>query len=161
MSSSLRPYGLRARQAPLSMGFSRQEYWSRLPCPPPEALSNPGTEPMSLVSPALAGSLFTTSATTLQLRVHIVQLKSLHAKTQDPKCYNKDWRSCVAPPERAQPSKQNNKWILFKKPSQEVKRWSWAKWTVMEGTEEKLNMVKTDPETIHSGCGAKDGCKRQ
>ena len=31
----------------------------------------------------------------------------------------------------------------------------------MEGTEEKLNMVKTDPETIHSGCGAKDGCKRQ
>ena len=73
-----------ACQAPLSMGFSRQEYWSSLPCPPPEALPNPGTEPMSLVSPALAGSLFTTSATTPQLRVPKVQLKSLHAKTQDP-----------------------------------------------------------------------------
>ena len=39
-----------ARQAPLSMGFSRQEYWSELPCPPPRDLPNPETEP---VSPAL------------------------------------------------------------------------------------------------------------
>ena len=37
-----------ARQAPLSMGFSRQEYWSGLPCPPPGDLSDPGTEPESL-----------------------------------------------------------------------------------------------------------------
>ena len=36
-----------ARQAPLSMGFSRQEYWSGLPCPPPEDLPNPGIEPES------------------------------------------------------------------------------------------------------------------
>ena len=36
-----------ARQAPLSMGFSRQEYWSGLPCPPPGHLPNPGTEPSS------------------------------------------------------------------------------------------------------------------
>ena len=36
-----------ARQAPLSMGFSRQEYWSGLPCPPPGALPNPGIEPRS------------------------------------------------------------------------------------------------------------------
>ena len=36
-----------AHQAPLSMGFSRQEYWSGLPCPPPQDLPNPGTEPMS------------------------------------------------------------------------------------------------------------------
>ena len=50
-------------QAPLTMGFSRQEYWSRLPCPPPGGLPAPGIEPMSLVSPALAGRLFTTSAT--------------------------------------------------------------------------------------------------
>ena len=35
-------------QAPLPMGFSRQEYWSELPCPPPGDLSNPGTEPRSL-----------------------------------------------------------------------------------------------------------------
>ena len=49
-----------ARQAPLSMEFSRQEYWSGLPCPPPGDLPNPGTEPVSLMSPALAGGFFTT-----------------------------------------------------------------------------------------------------
>ena len=42
-----------ACQALLSLGFSRQEYWSGLPCPPPEDLSNPGTEPIYPVSPAL------------------------------------------------------------------------------------------------------------
>ena len=52
-----------AHQAPLSMGFSRQEYWSGLPCPPPENLPDPGIELMSLISPALAGRFFTTSIT--------------------------------------------------------------------------------------------------
>ena len=42
-----------AHQAPLSMGFSRQEYWSGLPCPPPGDLPDPGVKPMSPVSPAL------------------------------------------------------------------------------------------------------------
>ena len=51
-----------ARQAPLSIGFSRQEYWSGLPCPPPGGLSDPGTEPTSHVS-SLAGRFFTTLAT--------------------------------------------------------------------------------------------------
>ena len=49
-----------AYHAPLSMGFSRQEYCSGLPFPPPGYLPNPGTEPTSLASPALAGSFFTT-----------------------------------------------------------------------------------------------------
>ena len=49
-------------QAPLSMGFSRQEYWIELPCPSPGDLPDPGIEPMSLASPALAGGFFTTSA---------------------------------------------------------------------------------------------------
>ena len=40
---SLWPHGL-AHQAPLSMGFSRQEYWSALPCPPPGDFPNPGTD---------------------------------------------------------------------------------------------------------------------
>ena len=52
-----------AHQAPLSMGFSRQEHWSELPCPPPGDLPDPGTEPTSLTAPALAGRFFTTSAT--------------------------------------------------------------------------------------------------
>ena len=42
-------------QAPLSVGFSRQEYWSGLPCPPPRDLTDPGIKPVSLMSPALAG----------------------------------------------------------------------------------------------------------
>ena len=52
-----------ARQAPLSMGFSRQEHWSGLPCPPPGDLPDPGTEASSCVSPALAGGFFTNRAT--------------------------------------------------------------------------------------------------
>ena len=52
-----------AHQAPLSMEFSRQEYWSGLPCPPPGDLPNPGIEPKSLMSPALAGGFFTTGTT--------------------------------------------------------------------------------------------------
>ena len=52
-----------AHQAPLSMGFFRQEHWSGLPCPPPGDLPNPGMEPVPLTPPALAGELFTTSAT--------------------------------------------------------------------------------------------------
>ena len=50
-----------ARQAPLSMGLSRQEYWNGLLHPPPEDLCNPGTDPSSLTSPELAGGFFTTS----------------------------------------------------------------------------------------------------
>ena len=52
-----------ACQSPLSMGFSRQEYWNRLSCPPSGDLPNPGIEPTSLMSPALAGWFFTTSIT--------------------------------------------------------------------------------------------------
>jgi len=52
-----------AHQAPLSMGFSRQEYWSGLPFPSPENLPHPGIKPTSRVSPALAGSFLIISTT--------------------------------------------------------------------------------------------------
>ena len=52
-----------AHQAPLSMGFSSQEYWSGLPYPPPEDLLDPVIGPISLMSPVLAGGFFTTSTT--------------------------------------------------------------------------------------------------
>ena len=48
-------------QAPLSMGFSRQEYWSGWPFPPPGDFPHPGIKPVSLMSPPLAGGFFTTS----------------------------------------------------------------------------------------------------
>ena len=55
MSNSLTPWTV-AHQAPLSMEFSRQEYWSGLTCPPPGDLPDPGIEPtLSLMSLALIG----------------------------------------------------------------------------------------------------------
>ena len=52
-----------ACQVPLSMGFSRQEYWSGLPCPSPGDLPYLGILLVSLMSPALAAELFTTNFT--------------------------------------------------------------------------------------------------
>ena len=60
VSDSATPWTV-ACQAPLSMGFSKQEYWSGFPCPPPGDLLDPGIKPTSLLSPALAGGFFTTS----------------------------------------------------------------------------------------------------
>ena len=51
-----------AHQAPLSMGFSRHEYWSGLPFPPPRDLLNPGMDPEFLASPSLADEFFTTAS---------------------------------------------------------------------------------------------------
>ena len=60
---SATPWTAAACQAPLSMGFSKQEHWRGWPSPLPRGLSNPGIEPTSLMSPALAGRFFTTSTT--------------------------------------------------------------------------------------------------
>ena len=78
-----------ARQAPLSMGFSRQEHWNGLPCPPAGDLPNLGSKPLSLTLPALAGRFFTTSPTwessfsKIQERIH------LHIR-------HWDWFPCLA-----------------------------------------------------------------
>ena len=61
VSDSLRPHGQRSLSG--SMGFSRQECWSELPCPCPGDLPDSGIKTTSLMSPALAGRFFTTRAT--------------------------------------------------------------------------------------------------
>ena len=61
MSHSATPWTA-AHQAPLPMEFSRQEYWSGLPFPPPRDLSNPGIEHASLASPTLADRFFLTES---------------------------------------------------------------------------------------------------
>ena len=72
-----------AHQAPLSVGFSRQENYSGLPCPPPGNLPKPGIKPASLKSLALAGRFFTTSATwealvsMLKIVLHMVKAVSV------------------------------------------------------------------------------------
>ena len=58
-----------AHQVPLSIGFSRQEYWSGLPFPSPGDLPEPGIEP---ASPALMGGFFTTDILILNLKVVLV-----------------------------------------------------------------------------------------
>ena len=58
------------RQAPLSMGFSWQVYWSGLPFPPPEDLPYPGIKSISLKSPALAGEFFTIVPTRMPINQH-------------------------------------------------------------------------------------------
>ena len=54
-----------AHEVPLPRGFSRQEYWSGLPCLPPGDLPNPGIEPVSLMSLGLTGRFFTIHTTNL------------------------------------------------------------------------------------------------
>ena len=66
-----------ARQAPLSMGFPRQEYWSGLPFPSPEVLPNLGMETASLVSPTLICRLFTTGTTWEVPKRYSVQFSSV------------------------------------------------------------------------------------
>ena len=74
MSDSLRPYG---HQAPLSMGFSRQEYWSRLPFPSPGDLPNPEIEPGS---PALQADALSSEPPG---KPHREQKESLKAEQHD------------------------------------------------------------------------------
>ena len=79
-----------ACQAFLSMGFSREEYWSGLPCSHPWYLSDPGIKPTSLMSPALADGFFTTSTTCRasyiggQLSLFVVQSVTKLCSTQRP-----------------------------------------------------------------------------
>ena len=71
-------------QAPLSMGFSRQEYWSVLSCPPPGDLPDPEIKPRSLMSPALAGRFFTISITQVPSVMHHNLLIFWSVFPQDP-----------------------------------------------------------------------------
>ena len=68
-----------AHHAPLSLEFSREEYWSALPCPPQGDLPSPGMELTSLTSPALADGFFTTSVT-WKVTKFIVSYKQLSEK---------------------------------------------------------------------------------
>ena len=79
-----------AHQAPLSMGLSRQEYWSRLPCSPPGDLPNLGIESVSLTSPALAGEFCTFSAPWEALYIeHIMRNARLDESQLEKDCWEK------------------------------------------------------------------------
>ena len=69
-----------AHQALLSIGFSRQEYWIGLLCPPPRNLLNPGIEPTSLTSPAFAGGLRRSNKSSLKEISHGYSLEGMMLK---------------------------------------------------------------------------------
>ena len=72
----------------LSVEFSRQEYWSGLPFPPPRNLPDPGIEPLSLMSPALTGRFFTTSITwEAQSLSYLVEIVTLITKCCPRPCW--------------------------------------------------------------------------
>ena len=72
---------------PYPWRFSRQEYWSGLPCPPRGDLPNPGIKPISLMSPALASRFFTTSATweTREMPTHVINYYVLRSHSSPAK----------------------------------------------------------------------------
>ena len=72
-----------AHQAPLSMGFSRQEHWSGFPRSPPGDLPDPGIKPVSLTPPALAGGFYTTGATWIVLYCSVAQSHLTHCNPMD------------------------------------------------------------------------------
>ena len=87
-----------AHQTPLSTGFSRQEYWSGLPFPPPEDLPNPGIKPASLVSPALACGFFTTRPPGKSTSLEIDMFKScinLLMFSLDPSMHTQVHKQCL------------------------------------------------------------------
>jgi len=69
------------RQAPLSMGFSRQEYWSGLPFPSPGHLPDPGVKTASPVSPALASGFFTTALPKGRINTSVLKKNQIMRET--------------------------------------------------------------------------------
>ena len=125
-------------QALLSTGFSRQEYWSGLPWPPPD----PGIKPVSLTPPALAGGFFTTSFTwealclMLELQIHRGFPGSTNGK--EPTCWCRrhkrwgfnpwvrkiPWRRAWQP----NPVDRGPWWAMV---HGVAKNWTWLKWLSM------------------------------
>jgi len=122
-----------AHQAPLFMGFSRQEYWSRLPCPSPGDLPNPGIEPASLTSLALAGGSLPLAppGKTLQHVIIIkILMRYLHLQNLDCILYHISiWMSYIL-------FSRNDEWLphwtvqiemLLPHISGEIGNWEWCR----------------------------------
>ena len=119
-----------ARQAPLSMGFSRQEYWSGLPCPPPGDPPNPGTEPASPASPVgwvvlhhqrhLASPHFTFTSTQSTVLSFEVSKDSRHGSCCDGFKSRED--------REAEPQTQLQKWMCVSSSNMSRPGGNWGTW---------------------------------
>ena len=85
-----------ARQALLSTGFSRHEYWSGLPCPPPGDLPNPGTEPTSYIS-FIGRQVLVTSAIWEAPMMVSVSTKNKQTNKKNHQLANKQWSGTPTP----------------------------------------------------------------
>ena len=108
-----------ALQAPLSMEFSRQEYWSGLPFLIPEDPPDPGSEPASLASPALAGGLFTTAPPGKPQHIHTMCIKWVNTillSTGDETQYliiNYNGKESEKATQGSNPGLPHCRWILY------------------------------------------------
>ena len=71
------------------MGFSSQEYWNELSCPPPEDLTHPGIEPVSLISPALASKCWSLSCVQLSVAPFVALQAPLHMGCPRPESWSR------------------------------------------------------------------------
>ena len=109
-------------QAPLSMGFSREEHWRGLPCPLPGELPDPGMEPASLISPALAGGFFNHHATReapLSLEAQfkaVTQIFPWYSAVSSPLCveWRGDCREWVSDPGQVDWGRLLNSCVVWK-----------------------------------------------
>ena len=90
MSDSLQSHGLQTTRVLCPCGFSRQEYWSGLPCPPPGDHPNPGLEPRSLMSPALQADSLPCEPPEKPTQMFVVALFTVAKWWRQPKCPSAD-----------------------------------------------------------------------
>ena len=118
-------------RTPLSMGFSRQEYWSGLPCPPPGGLPNPGIKPTSPMSPALVGWFLTTRATWESPKAWLLDLNILLYSQQEASLQK--YFFCPDTPGSLHlqaKSSPHRVWVLFSRMTQGAQQWS--SWEIAE-----------------------------
>ena len=104
MSESLRPHGLKSTKLLCPWGFSRQEYWSGLPCPPPGDIHNPGIKPRSPVVQACSlpseppGKLKNTGVVNLSLLQGIFQPRNRTGVTHIARGFFTNWATLNTSP---------------------------------------------------------------
>ena len=119
-SNSANPWSV-AYQAPLSMGFPRQEYWSALPFPSPGELPDPGIKP---VSHSLAGGFFTTKPPRRPNGILLLLLLSRFSHVR--LCATPQMAAHQAPPSLGFSRQEHWSGLPFPSPRHESEKWKWS-----------------------------------
>ena len=122
-----------ACQAPLSVAFSRQEYWSGFPCPPPGDLPNPGNESADLGSPALSDRFFTICATWETLNISLLLSRFSCVQL----CVTPETAAHQASPSLGFSRQEHWSGLPFPSPMHKSEKWKWSR------------LVVSDPQRPH------------